>query len=169
MKDKVAVERVLGKIRVNSGFAMCPGIVDYDAIISEIRFQPSNVKEERWPWRHVSAIKCRLWHKPHKQQSNKGNISVSVACAECKLARRKMLLVRDRRKSLEEDDRLQRQRASSKVRLSILSPDSQKARLENVRRERKNYRRMAERMTIEERKKGIALNTVYFNTLLLTS
>lgn len=47
MKDKVAVERVLGKIQVNSGFAMCPGIVDYDAIISDIRFQPSNVKEER--------------------------------------------------------------------------------------------------------------------------
>lgn len=47
LKDKVAVERVLGKIQVNSGFAMCPGIVDYDAIISDIRFQPSNVKEER--------------------------------------------------------------------------------------------------------------------------
>ena len=57
LRDKAAVERVVEKIRVNSGFAMCPGIVDYDAIISEIRIQPSNVKEEIWPWRHVSAIK----------------------------------------------------------------------------------------------------------------
>ena len=57
-----------------------------------------------------------------------------------------MLVLRDRRRSLEEDDRLQRQKASSKVRLSIFSPESQKARQENVRRERKNYRRMAQRM-----------------------
>ena len=148
LKEKAAVERVLQNIRVNSGFVMCPGIVDYDSIISDIRFRPSNVKEERWPWRHVSAIKCRLWHKPRKQQANEGNISESVAmvCAECKLARRNLLVVRDKRKSLEEDDRLQRQQASSKVRLSVLSPESQKARQENVRRERKNYRRMAERM-----------------------
>ena len=79
---------MLQNIRVNSGFVMCSGIVDYDSIISEIRFRPSNVKEERWPWWHVSAIKCRLWHKPWKQQSNEGNISESVAmvCAECKFA-----------------------------------------------------------------------------------
>lgn len=148
MTDKAAVERVLQNIRVNSGLVMCPGIVDYDCIISDIRFRPSNVKEERWPWRHVGAIKCRLWHKPRKQQANEGNISesLSMVCAECKLARRNLLVVRDKRKSLEEDDRLQRQQASSKVRLSVLSPESQKARQENVRRERKNYHRMAERM-----------------------
>ena len=33
LKDKASVEHVLGKILVNSGFVMCPGIVDYDAII----------------------------------------------------------------------------------------------------------------------------------------
>ena len=97
----------------NSGDVMCPGIVDYDAIISDKRFHPSNVKEERWPWRHVGVMKCRLWHKPHKQQSNEGNISEIVSCAECRLARRQMLVLRDRRRSLEEDDRLQRQKASS--------------------------------------------------------
>ena len=102
LKDNVAVEHVLGKIRPNSGFVMCPGIVDYDAIISDIRFQPSNVKGERWPWRHVGAMKCRLWHKPHKQQSNEENISESVLCAECRLARRQMLVLCDRRRSLEE-------------------------------------------------------------------
>ena len=147
LRDKVAVERVVEKIRLNSGFAMCPGIVDYDAIISDIRIQPSNVKEEIWPWRHVSAIKCKLWHKPRKQQLSEGMPeSVADVCGECKLVRRKMLVLRDKRKSLDENDRLQRQQASSKVRLSVLSPESQEARQENVRRERKNYRRIAERM-----------------------
>lgn len=132
------------------------------AVISDIRFQPSNVKEECWPWRHVSAIKCKLWQKPRKQQLSEGNIPESVGsvamvdvCGECKLVRRKMLVVHDKRKNLEEDDRLQRQQASSKVRLSILNPESQKARKENVRRERKNYRQMAERMI---RRTSVAVN-----------
>lgn len=47
---------------------------------------------------------------------------------------------------MDESERLQRQQTSSKVRLSVLSPESQKARQDNVRRERKNFRRVAERM-----------------------
>jgi len=46
-----------------------------------------------------------------------------------------MLVVRNKRKSLE-DDRLQRQQASSKVQLFILSPESRKVRQDSVRRER---------------------------------
>ena len=147
LRDKVAVERVIEKIRVNSGFVMCPGIVDYDTIISDIRIQTSNVKEELWPWRHVTAIKCKLWHKPRKQLLSEDMPESALdTCGECKLVRRQMLVLRDKRKSLDESDRLRRQHASSKVRLSVLSPESQKSRQENVRRERKNYRRIAERM-----------------------
>ena len=47
---------------------------------------------------------------------------------------------------MDESERLQRQQTSSEVRLSVLSPESQKARQDNVRRERKNFRRVAERM-----------------------
>jgi hypothetical protein len=72
LSDISVVEDVVEKLRENSGFAMCPGIVDFDAIVSDIRIQPSNVKIELWPWRHVSAVKCKLWHKPRKQQSSEG-------------------------------------------------------------------------------------------------
>lgn len=57
-----------------------------------------------------------------------------------------MLVVRDRRTSLLEEERIERQLASSKVTLSFLSPESQKVRHENVRIERKNFTRDAERM-----------------------
>ena len=74
------------KIRVNSEFVMCPGVVDYDTIISDIPIRPSNVKEEIWPWWHVSAIKCKLWHKTHKQQLSEGMPeSVADVCGEWKL------------------------------------------------------------------------------------
>lgn len=65
---------------------------------------------------------------------------------ECKLVRRQMPVVRDKRNSLDEKNGLKRQQASSKVRLSFLSPESQKARHGTMRRERKNFRRIAERM-----------------------
>lgn len=49
-------QRVVSKLRANSGFVMCPGIVDYDAIAADIRIQTSIVKIEDWPWRHVGAV-----------------------------------------------------------------------------------------------------------------
>ena len=67
LRDKAAVKSVIDKLRVESGFVICPGLADYDAIMSDIRFQPSNVKVELWPWRRASAVKCKLWHKPRKQ------------------------------------------------------------------------------------------------------
>lgn len=147
LRDKAAVESVIDKLRVESGFVMCPGLVDYNAIMSDIRFQPSNVKVEVWPWRRASAVKCKLWHKPRKQQSSdQEGMPDESMCAECRFVRRRMLVLRENRKSMDETERLQRQQASSKVRLSALSPESQKARQDNVRRKRKNFRRVAERM-----------------------
>ena len=100
------------KIPVNSGFVICPGVVDYDAIISDIRIPPSNVKEEIWPWWHVSTIKCKLWHKTGKQQLSEGMPeSLADVCGEWKLVPRKMLVLREKKKSLHENDRLQRQQA----------------------------------------------------------
>lgn len=67
-------------------------------------------------------------------------------CGECRFVRRRMLVLRQNKNSMDESERLQRQQTSSEVRLSVLSPESQKARQDNVRRERKNFRRVAERM-----------------------
>ena len=57
-----------------------------------------------------------------------------------------MLVVRDRRTSLLAEERIERQQASSKVRLSFLSPERQKVRHENVQKEQKNFRRIMEQM-----------------------
>ena len=46
------------------GYQMCPGIKDFDEILEDVRMHPASVKEELWPWRHVGAKSCKLWHKP---------------------------------------------------------------------------------------------------------
>lgn len=158
--DIAAVERIVESLRATSGFVQCPGIIDYDDIISDIRIKPPNVhvKEELWPWRHVSAIKCKWWHKPRKREQLSEEMPQCMLemCGDCNLVRRQLLVVRDKGKSLDEKDRLERQQASSKVRVSFLSPESTKARENNVRKaERKNFRQVAERMI---RRTSMAVN-----------
>ena len=52
LNDRLSVERMIDVLRPDSGLVTCPGISDYDAIFSDIRVQPLNVKEELWPWPH---------------------------------------------------------------------------------------------------------------------
>jgi len=61
--------------------------------------------------------------KPRKQQSSDQEaMTDDSVCGECRFVRRRMLVLRENRKSMDENERLQRQQASSKVRLSVLSP-----------------------------------------------
>ena len=65
-------------------------------------------------------------------------------CGECRFFRR-MLVLSENRNSMNKNERVQRQQASSKVRLFLLSPVRQKARQDNVRREKNNFQQLAER------------------------
>ncbi|PFX14946.1 hypothetical protein AWC38_SpisGene20863 [Stylophora pistillata] len=103
LNDRLSVERVIEVLRPHSGF-MCPGISEYDAILADTRIQPSNVKEELWPWRHISARKCKLWHKPRKLDLADEMCDI---CSKCRLARRQMVVVLDRRTSLLEEERIE--------------------------------------------------------------
>ena len=103
----------------------------------ETRFQPLNVKVELWPGRRASAVKCKLWHKPRKQQSlaydqEQEEMPDDNMCGECRFVRRRILVLRENRNSMDENEGLQRQQAASKVRLSVWSPVSQKSRQDNV-------------------------------------
>ena len=83
------------------------------------------------------------------QTFEKGTIDLrdkAAVCGECRFVRRRILVLRENRNSMDKNERLQRQQASSKVRLSLLSPVSQKARQDNVKRERKNFRRVVVRI-----------------------
>ena len=109
-------------------------------------YSHSTIKRERRALAlepRISARKCKLWHKLRKLDLPDEMCDI---CSEFRLVRRRMLTVRDRRTSLLEEERIERQQASSKVRLFFLSPESQKVRHENIQKERKNFRRIAERM-----------------------
>ncbi|XP_073239015.1 uncharacterized protein [Porites lutea] len=139
---------LLDKLRKTSGYQMCPGIKDFDEILEDVRMQPATVKEEVWPWRHVGAKSCKLWHKPRDcfVQRDEAEGELDGVCSDCKKVRRKLKILQAKRKDLVDSAKARRQDASSKVKICHLSPASQQARELNVRRERKNYRREAERL-----------------------
>ena len=91
---------LLDKLRKTSGYQMCPGIKDFDEILEDVRMQPATVKEELWPWRHVGAKSCKLWHKPRDcfVQRDEAERELDGVCSNCKQVRRKLKIVQAKRK-----------------------------------------------------------------------
>ena len=108
---------LLDKIRKASGYQMCPEIKDFDEILEDVRTQPANVKEELWPWRHVGAKFCKLWHKPRDcfLQRDEAERELDGVCSNCKQVRRQLKIVQAKRKDLVDSAKARRQEASSKV------------------------------------------------------
>ena len=79
-----------------------PGIKDFDKILEDVRIQPANVKEELWPWRHVGAKSCKLWHKPRDclVQRDEAERELDGICSNCKQVRRQLKIVQAKRKDL---------------------------------------------------------------------
>ena len=106
----------LQKLRKSSGYVLCPGIQDYLDISCDLRVKSTKIKEQTWPWKHVAARQCKLWHKPRASYTEDDQSEKEAeVCSECKLARRQLKVVQERRKELDESARTKRQDASSKV------------------------------------------------------
>ena len=96
---------------------MCPGIKDFDEIPEDVRIKPANVTEELWPWRHVGAKSCKLWHKPRDcfVQRDEAERELDGVCSNCKRVRRQLKIVQAKRKDLVDSAKAGSQEASSKV------------------------------------------------------
>ena len=108
---------LLDKLRKTSGYQMCPGIKDFDEILEDVRMQPATVKEEVWPWRHVGAKSCKLWHKPRDcfVQRDEAERELNGVCSNCKQVRQKQKIVQAKRKDLVDSAKVRHQEASPKV------------------------------------------------------
>ena len=107
----------MDKIRKTSGYQMCPEIIDFDEIMEDVKIQPENIKEELWPWRHVGAKSCNLWHKPRDCFAQRGEAEREHdgVCSNCKQVRLQLKIVQAKRKDLVDSAKARRQEVSSKV------------------------------------------------------
>ena len=96
---------------------MCPEIIDFDEIMEDVKIQPENIKEELWPWRHVGAKSCNLWHKPRDCFAPRGEAEREHdgVCSNCKQVRLQLKIVQAKRKDLVDSAKARRQEVSPKV------------------------------------------------------
>ena len=96
---------------------MCPEIIDFDEIREDVRIQPKNVKQELWPWRHIGAKSCKLWHKPRDcfVQRDEAERELDGVCSNCKPVRPQLKIVQAKKKDLVDSAKARRQEVSSKV------------------------------------------------------
>ena len=141
-------EDLFDKFTDKASYKFCPGI-DPDDYYKEyyevIRFHIKSVRQVSNPFARVDSVKCKLWFLVAHNASEAEKKAKEVRCAACK----RMItdLNCQKRRTVAESPcrKLKRQAASSRARLSYMSPASQLKRKSNAQSERTNLIRKVER------------------------
>ena len=126
----------LQQLLPDSGYTVCPGIVNYDELFAAVRHTHQNlqtIKVGEKVVRHES-VKCMLWHKPEGKQKRLFDRKKGM-CAECKSFDYQM--TREVKRATQSEPKVARTASSSNYPFTYLSPASQKVRARNLMRERK--------------------------------
>ena len=123
------------KFSVRSQYKFCPGIdpekyeTEYRAVIG---FRVKSVRQTEFPFARVDSVKCLLWFElaPNAKVSEKA--STEVRCGFCKRLISDLECQKRRKISESPSRKVKRQSASSRARLSYMSPASQLKRRQNA-------------------------------------
>ena len=124
-------------------FKFCPGIDpdEYEKAIEVIRFNLKSVRKTTEPISRVDSVNCFLWWRLGATSSEAKREADAVLCRACSHLKCD-LNHQMKRTSIESPSKKKmRQSASSKARLTYMSPTSQQQRKENQQREIKNMRK----------------------------
>ena len=122
------------KFSSKSEYKFCPGLnpEHYETeYYATIRFHIKSVRRMEFPFTRVDSMNCLLWFKLAANATGNEKASTEVRCKSCK--RLVLDLECQKRRTISESPsrKLKRQSASSKARLSYMSPASQLKRRQN--------------------------------------
>lgn len=139
--DSGFLRDLVTKISAKSPLRICPGLQDlnYQDLDTKLGYQPKKLFSQKWPWPVNRHVECLIWHSP--TNARKSRPSLSDCCERCKLLSRDLDRILERRKKNVSSSI--RRSAKSKHRIDVLSPASRKIRLQNIRGERKYFRKIA--------------------------
>lgn len=135
---------LITKISVESPLKICPGLQDlqYQDLDTKLGYQPKKLFSQKWPWPVNRHEECLIWHSPNPSNARReARLSLSDCCERCKLLSRDLDRILERRKRNVSSSI--RRSTKSKHRIDVLSPASRKIRLQNIRGERKYFRKIA--------------------------
>ena len=124
-----------------SSFKFCPGIewnLYEQQYFQVIRYHLKSVRYSISPFQRVDSIRCALWFKLPVNASLAEKSSDEVMCSACKRLRTDLNWQLKRTQAESPSRKVKRQAASSKAKLSYMSPASQLKRKQNMISERNN-------------------------------
>lgn len=148
LEDSRSLRELVCKIASTSKHKICSGLanqVEFQDLQSKLGYQPTNVFSCSWPWKVVRHQNCLLWHVPKNSRLSEDKLELGLVdtCTNCRKLTRELNAILTRREKRPEGNKWQRQSASSTNAICFLSPGSKKERFKNIKKERKHFKKVA--------------------------
>ena len=145
--------KVMEKL-IDQKWVVCPGVKTYSSYKASIGYDMKRVTTCNWPPDTARDCECTVLFEKSPTQK-------STLCKQCTSLKWRLSCRKREHDKISDEHRLKRQQSSSTVPFSVLSPESKKARVTNMRREIITLRTQAkytaqkiERISVNERVKS---------------
>ena len=138
VSDEAEVHALLKKV-CNPSYKFCPGIEwarYHEHYFEVIRFHPKNVRRTEAPFYRVDSVDCKLWFEVPANAPLTAKSSAEVNCKACKRLISDLDWQLKRTTDESPSAKVKRQTASSRARLTYMSPSSRTKRKQNATMER---------------------------------
>lgn len=119
--------KVMEKL-IDQKWVVCPGVKTYSSFKASIGYDMKRVTMCSWPPDTARDCECTVLFE-------KGPTQKSTLCKKCTSLKWRLSARKREHDQISDEHRLKRQQSSSTVPFSVLSPESKKARVSNMRRE----------------------------------
>ena len=132
------VHNLCDKFSERSNYKFCPGINQdvYEEYYGVIRFDLKSVRKSATPFSRIDSVNCKLWFSLASNASARDKAASEVLCTACKRLLTDLEWQKKRTLSESPSRKVKRQAASSRARLTYMSPYSQQRRKQNFQTER---------------------------------
>ena len=132
------VHDLCDKFSEQSNYKFCPGINQdvYKEYYEVIRFDLKSIRKSSTPFCHIDSVNCKLWFILAPNASARDKTASEVLCSTCKRLLSDLEWQKKRTLSESPSRKVKWQAASSRARLTYMSPYSQQKRKQNFQTER---------------------------------
>lgn len=132
--DEIQLKMMLAKLSPRSGFEACHGFSE--ECVTSLGYTSTRVELLRWPFTRVVAKNCEKWFRPSARSKQEPGKNVCCNCIQVQTYLRK--LVRNKERKGNDDTN-----PSSRTKICALSPNCQRKRVENLRKNLHYWRSIA--------------------------
>ena len=138
-REESEFNELLKRFSANSTYKFCPGVewsYYHERYFEAIRFDIKSVRHTEAPFNHIDSVNCKMWFELPLNASVAVKNSTEATCSACKRLLTDLEWQLKRSATESPSRKVKRQAASSRARLTYMSPASQLKRKQNASMER---------------------------------